>query len=275
MIERIHYPVAGCVNQEMHNTMNDSTGSNPIDSPSPGNHPATAANGLRMLAATSLLLPPVAALGTRFGLWPIKLGLLLVALAVAGCVLVLLAHGLWLFLKPNQETRRVLRWASLLALPPVVVLLYAASDADNRAGIHNISTDTQNPPAFVAGLTRRGEHSNPVEFTEATAVIQRQHYPDIDTIHSTLTPAEAYARALQIANELGWEVYAEAPDQGRIEAVETTLWFGFKDDVVIRIAAGNNGGSLVDLHSVSRVGKGDVGVNAKRIRKFRELFNAR
>ena len=54
---------------------------------------------------------------------------------------------------------------------------------------------------------------------------------------------------------------------GRIEATDTTFWFGFKDDVVIRISKSDKGSQL-DIRSVSRVGKSDVGTNAKRIRKF-------
>ena len=66
---------------------------------------------------------------------------------------------------------------------------------------------------------------------------------------------------------MGWQIVASAPQEGRIEATDTTLWFGFKDDIVIRVApAGNR--SLVDIRSVSRVGISDVGTNARRIRNF-------
>jgi uncharacterized protein (DUF1499 family) len=51
-----------------------------------------------------------------------------------------------------------------------------------------------------------------------------------------------------------------------VEATDTTFWFGFKDDVVVRVrAAENGGGSIVDVRSVSRVGQSDLGLNAKRI----------
>jgi uncharacterized protein (DUF1499 family) len=54
---------------------------------------------------------------------------------------------------------------------------------------------------------------------------------------------------------------------GRIEATATTPWFGFKDDVVIRVAP-DPAGSRVDVRSVSRVGQSDVGTNARRIRAY-------
>ncbi len=63
-------------------------------------------------------------------------------------------------------------------------------------------------------------------------------------------------------------VAAEAND-GRIEATVTTTWFGFKDDVVIRIQS-DGGETLLDMRSKSRLGGSDVGANAARIRDFRD-----
>ena len=76
---------------------------------------------------------------------------------------------------------------------------------------------------------------------------------------------------------MGWEIVAANAEEGRIEATDTTLWFGFKDDVVVRIQARDDE-SLLDVRSVSRVGKSDVGTNAQRIRaylrKFKQLTNS-
>ena len=66
---------------------------------------------------------------------------------------------------------------------------------------------------------------------------------------------------------MGWDLVASDPASGRIEATDTTFWFGFKDDIVIRVAAAP-GGSRVDIRSLSRVGVSDVGTNAARIRKY-------
>ena len=66
---------------------------------------------------------------------------------------------------------------------------------------------------------------------------------------------------------MGWDIVAVAPQDFRIEATDTTLLFGFKDDVVIRVSAAS-GGSRVDVRSLSRVGRSDFGVNANRIRKY-------
>ncbi len=71
---------------------------------------------------------------------------------------------------------------------------------------------------------------------------------------------------------MGWKIVDENQAEGRIEATATTRWFGFKDDVVIRIAPSGGNGSRVDVRSVSRVGRSDVGTNARRIRAFLKKF---
>ncbi len=88
---------------------------------------------------------------------------------------------------------------------------------------------------------------------------------------SPLSPQAAFTRAMQIANMLHWNVIASEPAEGRIEATDITPWFGFKDDIVIRIRAAE-GGSRIDVRSLSRVGRGDAGENATRIRAFLRLM---
>jgi hypothetical protein len=134
--------------------------------------------------------------------------------------------------------------------------------------IHDISTDVVTPPPFVAILPLRKGAPNPAMYGgPETAAKQRQAYPDLNTLVLDIPPAEAFDRALATARKLGWEIVAAVPGEGRIEATDTTFWFGFTDDIVVRIApAGNR--SLVDVRSVSRVGLSDVGTNARRIRAY-------
>jgi uncharacterized protein (DUF1499 family) len=96
---------------------------------------------------------------------------------------------------------------------------------------------------------------------------QRKAYPDIQPLKLPVAPNIAFERAKGAIEEAGWQIAREDPSAGRIEAVATTFWFGFKDDVVIRIAA-DGAGSRVDVRSKSRVGKGDLGTNAQRIRAY-------
>ena len=97
-------------------------------------------------------------------------------------------------------------------------------------------------------------------------------YPDIRTIVLSETPEIVFDRALRAANTMGWTIASKMQDTGIIEATATSFWFGFKDDVIIRIRPADGGGSLVDVRSISRVGGSDLGANAARIRKFRDVL---
>ena len=142
--------------------------------------------------------------------------------------------------------------------------------------IHDITTDTDNPPAFVAALALRGAGANPVTYEgPELAKKQKAAYPDIVPVEVSLPPAEAFKRALDTAKAMpGWTVVDSDPATGRIEANETSRWFRFTDDVVIRVAAGG-AGSRIDARSVSRVGRSDFGVNAARIRAYTAALRAR
>jgi uncharacterized protein (DUF1499 family) len=136
--------------------------------------------------------------------------------------------------------------------------------------IHDITTDTENPPKFIAVLPLRKNAANPAEYSGPDiAVQQRKGYPDIVPLRSKMPPDQVFEQALSIARDMGWEIVDAKPKDGRIEATDTTFWFGFKDDVVIRITPALDG-SRVDVRSLSRVGRSDVGTNAKRIRAFLE-----
>jgi len=142
----------------------------------------------------------------------------------------------------------------------------------NKAGsvppIHDITTDTASPPAFQAVLPLRADAPNPSEYGgDSIAQQQREAYPDIEPVLLDVPPAQAFQRALEAAREMGWEIVSAEPAEGRIEATDTTFWFGFKDDVVVRVEPAA-GGSRVDVRSVSRVGRSDVGTNAERIRDY-------
>ena len=152
---------------------------------------------------------------------------------------------------------------ALVAAPP----LFMYWQAQQLPKIHDISTDTANPPAFEAVLPLRKGARNAVAYSPGTAAEQRKGYPDIGPLTLSLAPQAAFERALQAARQMGWEVVAAAPEALRIEATDTTLLFGFKDDVVVRITPQGQG-SVVDVRSLSRVGGSDFGTNAKRVRAY-------
>jgi uncharacterized protein (DUF1499 family) len=134
--------------------------------------------------------------------------------------------------------------------------------------IHDISTDLENPPTFEAVLPLRRDAPNGVEFSQETAADQRRAYPDIRTLVVSAPADAVFAQALDAAREMSWEIVTADRASGRIEATAETRWFGFKDDVVVRLSPDATGGVRVDARSVSRVGRGDLGTNAARIREY-------
>lgn len=154
--------------------------------------------------------------------------------------------------------------ALVVAAPP----LWLYVQVQRLPHIHDISTDTAHPPTFVAVLPLRLDARNPVDYAPATAMQQQSGYPDIAPLTLAVPPAEAFARAERAARAMGWTIVAAEGAEGRLEATDTTLLFGFKDDIVVRVTPAASGGSIVDARSLSRVGGSDFGTNAKRVRAF-------
>jgi len=141
--------------------------------------------------------------------------------------------------------------------------------------IHDITTDTADPPAFVAILPLRAGAANSPDYGgEAIAAQQRAAFPAIQPVRAPLPPDRTFALALATAEDQGWEIVAAVPSEGRIEATDTTSWWGFKDDIVIRIRP-EGSGSRLDIRSESRVGVSDLGTNAARIEAFLEDLEPR
>jgi len=134
--------------------------------------------------------------------------------------------------------------------------------------IHDITTDTEHPPQFVALRPVREQSPNGAAYGgREVAAAQKQGYPDVIPLLLPVPPDRAFAKCEAAARALGWEIVAAAPAEGRLEATATTRWFAFKDDIVVRVAPALDG-SRVDIRSVSRVGQSDLGANAARIRAF-------
>jgi len=150
-----------------------------------------------------------------------------------------------------------------LALP-----LSLQTRAKSAPPIHDITTDFTNPPAFVALKKQRDDAPNGATYGGSiVADQQRASYPDIAPVMLALPPAQAMAKAQQVARDMGWQIVAS--DANQLEATATTPWFGFKDDIVIRVQADGTG-SRIDIRSVSRIGKSDLGTNARRVREVIE-----
>lgn len=220
--------------------------------------------------------------GVGWGLWTYGTGFIIVRWAAyataAGGVLCLLAVLIALRVHGAKVIARAPAGIAGVALAAVIVFVPYAAARPGNPPIHDITTDVEDPPAFVDVLKLRAESkaTNPAEYVgEMTrgerhikvTELQKQFFPDITPVTLAVPPADAFTRAAKAVRDLNWTVVSEKPEEGRIEAYDTTKWFGFVDDVVIRIRP-NDAGSRLDIRSVSRVGTGDRGLNAQRIRKF-------
>ncbi len=220
------------------------------------------------IALTLLLAIPLAVLTVRSGAWQQGLGLY--ALACLGSTLLAIIFIVLLML-PRFADVRVETGKRLLFAVPGTLLLLALTAGGGAPPIHDITTDTDDPPVFVTAAQQRGEGANSLAIKPDFIAEQKKAYPDIATLKTGLAAAAAFDRAVQVATELGWDIYYQDREKGVIEAVVTTTVMAFKDDVVIRVRAGADG-TRVDLRSVSRVGLGDLGANAARIRAFAAAF---
>jgi hypothetical protein len=238
----------------------------------------------------------IAALGTKVGIWSYKIGLglmvfqagmwILGIVALAGLVSLILS----LLHKPRSKPAVAI--ATLALGLPIVFALWGMSVGKTAAAnpIHDVSTDTANPPEFSEATlaAREKAEANPLldyqtplgqlepwkgnERIDEKIKIQ-SHAQFITSEYAKLAPlplggaskADAVAAVAAAMEDMGFSNIRKDMEAGRVEGVAETFWYGFKDDVVARI-----GESQIDFRSVSRVGQSDLGANAKRIEELRK-----
>lgn len=218
------------------------------------------------LALLCLVLIPLAVLTVRVGI-NFRLGLGLFALGSLASLAVLLAMVIASLLPRYRHQRGAALKSALPALPPALLMLVVLGSSGEYPPIHDITTDTNDPPVFDAAPRVRAEGTNPLKIKPDSIAAQLEFYPDLGSIETSLSEEKAFARASEVATTLEWQIYNSDPRIGLIEASYTSFWFGFTDDIAIRVRP-TASGSSVDLRSVSRVGVGDLGANAKRIKAF-------
>ncbi len=253
-----------------------------------------------LAAAAAILIPlwfVTAAFGGKFGAWtPLDAfrhvtglaGALLPAALIIGAVALVLAVVFRLvFGRANAPGPG----GYVAAVAAIAVggggILYAQSVrelAGEVPPIHDISTDTENPPQFSPSLIDRRERdgaSNGVDYAAKVdprserplPEVQAEAYPQIQPIAVSVEPALAYNAALGAAREMGWRIATESEESLMFEGTAETFWFGFKDDVVVRVSETETG-ARVDARSVSRVGVSDLGANAARLEAFAERLRS-
>jgi uncharacterized protein (DUF1499 family) len=229
---------------------------------------ANAGLALALVAGLALL---IAGPGHRFGWWSFATGFAILRYAAYGAIAAVGVSAVALILAPWRGQRRGMFRALaglIIGLITVGIPAYYLHVARSVPPIHDITTDPEDPPEFEAILPMRADAPNPVAYGGApVAAQQRAAYPDIAPADYPVAPQTAFGAALVAADAMGWTVVATDQAAGRIEATDRTFWFGFTDDVVIRVRP-TDAGSRIDVRSTSRVGVGDFGTNAARVRDY-------
>ena len=163
--------------------------------------------------------------------------------------------------------------ALIVGLTAIAIPMSWQRRAQRLPSIHDITTDLENPPTFEAILAKRVDAPNRLDRTPQLSLLQKEGYPDLAPVTLPTAPATAFDRALRVAQSRGWEIVTADKSSGRIEATDTTRWFGFTDDVVVRLTPWG-AATRVDVRSVSRHGLTDTGTNARRIRRFLAAIQA-
>lgn len=247
---------------------------------------------VRLALIVALIVPVyflVAALGTKFGLFDWTVGFVRmtfmwgapILLGAAG--LAILAFGLSLLVPPRRGAITALV-ALLIPLAGLGYAFYVRAQAQTVPPIHDVSTDLVDPPVFSQAvvdtraaipesnsldlLAKRTGEGRP--FTE----LQREAYGDIEPVITGHAQGEAFDAALAEAQAQGWIIGMTDRDAGVIEATASTFWYGFTDDIVIRVRPEGTG-ARIDMRSVSRVGRSDLGANVRRMRPYLAALRAR
>ena len=248
---------------------------------------------IHRIALTLAVLTPlvfmIAGLGAKFGLWSWQFGLgtltrgvgmkLLFASLIFGVIAILATA----FITPRKGW-----WIGLFAVL-VGIGGMAKGAATQKAVaalpfIHDVTTDTQNPPVFtevILSERAKVDGVNSLDYIgkkdsrdkKLVSALQTSAYPNVRSLVLGDSSDVVFGQALIAAKSMGWTVKAENVQAGTIEATAETFWYGFKDDVAIRIKPAEGGGSIVDVRSVSRVGGSDLGANADRIKAFLAKFS--
>lgn len=232
---------------------------------------------LLYLSVAIAFLFVISGYGYQWNLWEMGLAFSMLRYAAYGAigVAVISVPALWFLRDRGAKTVSYLVFAFLITASAAVTALYWQHRANSVPPIHDITTDLNSPPEFVAMVRLREDAPNPPEYdAEESSDAQREAYPHIEPLMVDMELQEVMDIAVVLVADRGWQLVAINRNDGRIEATEKLPWFGFKDDVLLRFTE-ENGSTRVDMRSKSRIGRSDLGVNAKRIEQFLDDLESR
>ncbi len=228
-------------------------------------------------------------LGVSFGVLNTKLGpLLLLLCGIFGLASLALAF----VVKPRKGL--VIGILGVVVPLLAIMKLGATQKAvyEKYPFIHDVTTDTQDPPVFgsvIMGERDATQDVNTADYVGKKAptfnankeptgealvsALQSRSFPEIRTLVLDGSRKAVFDQAVMTATSMGWDIKEEDLESGRIDATDTTFWYGFKDDVTIRLKDANGGGVVLDVRSLSRVGGSDIGKNAERVGAFLDAMS--
>lgn len=231
-----------------------------------------------ILALITPLTAIMSGLGVRFEFWHFKIGFGIlqfsVLAALLALVLTVIAMGTAYIGHQKVFTRPALYALAFSALVSITPILYLAEFRKSPT-LADATTDFELPPSFIdVEPLRAGK--NPSDYLgEEAAELQRHFFPELEGMVTGFSKRRLIGVAEEVVSEMGMELVASYPDVGRLEATATSLWFGFKDDVVVRVLPYPGANTVLDIRSASRVGRLDGGVNAKRIQQMLARIKAK
>ena len=227
-----------------------------------------------IFGAVGLFDPGLGAALAHFGVLQPMGGFMLFGLGLLSALIAgLLGLGaLYATRAGSNRSGRPLAWVGVAAaIAAIGVVAIARQPGAGVPQINDISTDLSDPPAFAGDPSGRGrDMSFPAGF--ADQIKATPAYQDLQPIRIARAPADVLREAEAAARALDWDVAGPDSANGTILASQTTKLFRFVDDIVVRVRDDGAGGSVVDVRSKSRDGKGDIGANAARIRRFYEVL---
>lgn len=230
--------------------------------------------GLAVLGGMAVIL---SGYGYQWGWWHFSIGFTIIPWGTGAAILGSIIGAIGFFKIQERSRNQTITGLIAITIGLAVLSNFGYWYLEVQKGyppIHDITTDTVNPPEFNAIVPLRQDAPNPHEyiFENGPAEAQKEFYSGLETLNVSMSYDRAYDRALATAREMPWQIVGENRQEGRIEAYDKLPWFGFIDDVVIRVDT-TEMGSKIDVRSKSRIGRGDLGVNAKRIRSYFEAYN--
>ncbi|MBR9824821.1 MAG: DUF1499 domain-containing protein [Alphaproteobacteria bacterium] len=181
-------------------------------------------------------------------------------------------------------------WFGVIMAPAVAIIIagvglgWAYTFEEARSSLPvllDVTTDTADPPHFSANTrTRRNAFGVPIDYAahrgedgRPYAQIQLETYPLIASWDSDQTPQDAYSKAIRTARYMGLHIGAASETAGMFEATDEEFWFGFRDDIIVRVRETELGGVRIDIRSIARQPVNDLGRNARRVQEFLTLLD--